>query len=158
VKLYGAYQMPFGTQIGAFFYGASGTPISTYVNTVNQIPVFVEGRGDMGRTPRLTRTDLLLSHQIRMAGRRVLRFDPNVLNVFNQKTATQIFNYLNKGAGVARGDAATDLHNVDLAKGYDYRALINATPSGQKSYDPRYGMEDLFQEGTQGQFAIRFLF
>ena len=31
VKLYGAYDFPFGTQIGAFFYGGSGTPISTYV-------------------------------------------------------------------------------------------------------------------------------
>src|SRR6185503_11877303 len=31
LKLYGAYVLPFGTQVGAFFYGASGTPISTYV-------------------------------------------------------------------------------------------------------------------------------
>ena len=53
VKLYGSYQLPFGTQIGAFFYGGSGTPISTYVVTTNQIPVFVNGRGDMGRTPFL---------------------------------------------------------------------------------------------------------
>ena len=29
VKLYGAYTFPFGTQVGAFFYGGSGTPIST---------------------------------------------------------------------------------------------------------------------------------
>ena len=35
VKLYGAYDFPFGTQIGAFFYGASGTPISTYVTSTN---------------------------------------------------------------------------------------------------------------------------
>ena len=42
---------PFGTQVGAFFYGGSGTPMTTYVNTVNQIAAFVEGRGDMGRTP-----------------------------------------------------------------------------------------------------------
>ena len=33
VKLYGAYSLPFGTQVGAFFYGASGTPISTYVTS-----------------------------------------------------------------------------------------------------------------------------
>ena len=35
VKLYGAYSFPFGTQVGLFFYGGSGTPISTYVNTPN---------------------------------------------------------------------------------------------------------------------------
>ena len=28
VKLYGSYLFPFGTQIGAFFYGGSGTPVS----------------------------------------------------------------------------------------------------------------------------------
>jgi hypothetical protein len=31
VKLYGAYQFGMGTQVGAFFYGGSGTPISTQV-------------------------------------------------------------------------------------------------------------------------------
>ena len=43
---------PFGTQFGANFYGGSGTPLTTYVVTANQTNVFVEGRGDMGRTGR----------------------------------------------------------------------------------------------------------
>ena len=34
----------------------------------NQIPVFVNGRGDMGRTPILTQTDLLVSHELRLRG------------------------------------------------------------------------------------------
>jgi hypothetical protein len=29
VKLYGAYSFPFGTELGLFFFGGSGTPIST---------------------------------------------------------------------------------------------------------------------------------
>ena len=33
VKVYGAYPFPFGTQLGAFFYAGSGTPISTYVTS-----------------------------------------------------------------------------------------------------------------------------
>jgi hypothetical protein len=158
VKLYGAYSLPFGTQIGGFFYGGSGTPISTYVNTSNQIPVFVNGRGDMGRTPFLTRTDLLLTHEFNLLQSRRLRLELNIINLFNQKTATHLFNYLNKGAGLARGDAAIDLSHVDLSKGYDYNALILAAPSGRDSYDPRYGMADLFQAGTQGQFSVKFLF
>jgi hypothetical protein len=96
VKLYGAYDFKFGTQIGAFFYAASGTPITTYVNTTNQIPVMVNGRGDMGRTPFLNRTDLLLTHELGLAGTKRLRLEMNVLNVFNQKTARHIFNSLNK--------------------------------------------------------------
>jgi hypothetical protein len=157
-KLYGAYSFPFGTQVGAFFYGGSGTPISTYVVTANQIPVFVNGRGDMGRTPFLTRTDLLLSHELPLVSNRRIRLELNVINLFNQKTATHIFNYLNKGAGLARGDSAIDLSHTDLAKGYDYNALILASPSGVDAYDPRYGMEDLFQPGTQAYMSVKFIF
>ncbi len=156
-KLYGSYRLPFGTQIGGFVYAGSGTPMSTVVNTTNTIPVLVNGRGDMGRTPMLNRTDLLVSHEIGGNGRRV-RFELNVINLFNQKTATHIFNSLNKGAGLARADAAIDLSNTDLAKGYDYNALILASPSGANSFDPRYGKADLWQPGTQGQFSIKYLF
>ena len=158
VKLYGSYDFPFGTQIGGFFYGASGTPMSTYVTTVNQIPVFVNGRGDMGRTPVLTRTDLLLTHELTMPGTKRLRFEFNVVNLFNQKTARHIFNNVNKGAGAARGSSAIDLHNTNLFNGYDYNALIRATPDGANAYDVRYGMDDLFDDGTQGRFTVKFLF
>src|SRR6185436_5048189 len=51
VKLYGAYQFGMGTQVGAFFYGGSGTAISTNVVGQNQYAPPVNGRGDMGRTP-----------------------------------------------------------------------------------------------------------
>jgi hypothetical protein len=87
-----------------------------------------------------------------------IRLELNILNVFNQKTATHLFNYLNRGAGLARGDSAINLSNVDLSKGYDYNALIRATPSGVNAYDPRYGQPDLFQTGAQGQFSVKFLF
>ena len=158
VKLYGSYEFPFGTQVGAFFYGGSGTPISTYVNTINQIPVFVNGRGDMGRTPVRTQTDLLLSHELNARGQQKLRFELNVLNVFNQKTATHIFNYLNRGAGAPRQSSAISLASTDLTKGYDYNALIRGTSDGANAYDPRYGQEDLFQTGTQGIFSVKYIF
>jgi hypothetical protein len=132
--------------------------MSTIVNTTNQIPVFVNGRGDMGRTPFLSHTDLLVSHEMGMMQSRKVRLELNLINVFNQKTATHIFNSLNKGAGLARGDSAIDLSKTDLAKGYDYRALINASPSGANAFDPRYGQADLWQTGLQGQFSVKFLF
>ena len=157
-KFYGSYRLPFGTQVGGFVYAGSGTPMSTVVNTTNTIPVLVNGRGDMGRTPFLSRTDLLLSHELGLAGGQRLRLELNVINLFNQKTATHIFNSLNKGAGLARADSAMSLKNVDLAQGYDYNALILASPSGANAFDPRYGKADLWQPGTQGQFSIKYLF
>jgi len=157
-KFYGAYRLPFGTQVGGFVYAGSGTPMSTVVNTTNTIPAFVNGRGDMGRTPALTRTDLLVSHEVSMMGNRRVRFELNVINLFNQKTATHIFNALNKGSGLARADSAIDLSGTDLARGYDYRALILASPSGANALDPRYGRADLWQTGTQGQVSVKYLF
>ncbi len=158
VKLYGAYQFRFGTQIGANFYGGSGTPISTYVTSTHSADAFVEGRGDLGRTDMLTRTDLLLTHELAMAGNKRLRFELNVLNVFNQKTSRHIFNYLNRGAGVERGSSLIDLSHTDLTQGYDYNALIRATSDGANAYDPRFGMDDLFEPGARGQFMVKFLF
>jgi hypothetical protein len=47
---------------------------------------------------------------------------------------------------------------VNLAAGYDYNALILATQEGRAAYDPRYGMEDLYNPGLQGQVSVKFLF
>jgi outer membrane receptor protein involved in Fe transport len=161
VKLYGAYQFGRGTQIGAFFYGGSGTPISTQVVGEDQYAPLVNGRGDMGRTPILTRTDLLLSHELAMADRKRIRLELNVQNIFNQKTTAHIFNFLNKGApagGQTRPANAISFEDVNLAAGYDYDALILQTLEGALSYDPRYGMADLYNPGLQGQFSVKFIF
>jgi len=112
----------------------------------------------MGRTPVLSHTDLLVSHEFNAMRKQKIRLELNVINLFNQKTATHIFNSLNKGAGLARGDSAIDLSNVDLRKGYDYNALILASQSGAAAYDPRYGQPDLWQAGTSGQFSVKFIF
>jgi hypothetical protein len=160
-KLYGAYTTPWGTQVGANFYGSSGTPVTTYLETTNtsggEGPM-IYGRGDLGRTPVLTRTDLLVSHDLAFSGDRRLRFELNVINLFNQKTTTYIFNAINRGAGVARGSSAVDLSHTNLLAGYDPIALINATPEGAFAFDPRYKKPALFQAGTQAFFDVKFLF
>ena len=158
VKLYGSYFFPFGTEAGVFFYGGSGTPLSTYVNTVNQIPVFVNGRGDLGRTPIKTQTDLVVAHEIKFGEKKKLRLEFNALNLFNQKTALHSFNSLNRGAGVARPSSAINLTTVDLAKGYDYNALILKSSEGANAYDPRFGKADLFNAGFTGRFGAKFTF
>jgi outer membrane receptor protein involved in Fe transport len=157
-KVYGAYSFRTGTDVGVSFYAGSGTPVSTYVNTTSQAEVFVNGRGDMGRTPVFTQTNLLVSQAVTLAPAKRLRLELNVINLFNQKTTRHLFNYLNRGAGTARASAAMDLSRVDLAKGYDYEALIRATPDGAGAFDPRYGMGDLFNEGLQGQVMVKFTF
>jgi hypothetical protein len=154
LKLYGATILPFGTEVGVNFYAGSGTPLTTYVNTLNGIEVMVNGRGDMGRTPVLSSTDLLVSHQIELGGRRRLRFELNVLNLFNQKTVRHRFNYLNR----PRPASEIDLSRTNLADGYDYNAMIDARTDPAGPRDPRYGLDDLFSEGTNGHLLVRWLF
>jgi hypothetical protein len=158
VKLYGSYSAPFGTQFGAFFYGASGTPQSTLVTSTHSADLLVYGRNDMGRSPMLTRTDLLVAHEVPVVGKE-LRFEFQVLNVFNQKTARALFPFLNRGAIIPdRTSSFIDLSDVDLTQGYDANARILATPDGAAAYDPRYGEEDLFEQGARAQFTVKFLF
>ena len=115
IKAFGSYTAPFGTTFGFFQYAGSGTPISTYMETANQTQVFVNGRGDMGRTPFLTQTDVLVQHDMKVMSNKTLRVELNVLNVFNQKTARHIFNYYNRGAGVAVPSSEPSLAGVNRA-------------------------------------------
>jgi hypothetical protein len=163
VKIFGSYSQPWGrfgtTDIGGFFYGGSGTPMSTVVNQVQRIPLFVNGRGDMGRTPFLTQTDLVVGHEFRITEGQRLRFEFNAQNVFNQKTARHIFNQLNRGAGSGYRAAAINLSNVNLFNGYDYQTLLrNIAATGVDPYDPRYGKSDLFNPGFAGRFMVKYIF
>ncbi|MBI4463913.1 MAG: TonB-dependent receptor, partial [Acidobacteria bacterium] len=159
-KFYGSYTFPFGTEVGGFWYIGSGTPLSTRVVTANHTEVFVEGRGDLGRTDVLSQTDLMVAHEVNVAEGKKLRFEFNMLNLFNQKTPRLHYYYLNFGAAPFRDSAAINLSRVDLAKGYDYRALLAQTPDGRqgKALDPRFGKDDLFNDGFQGRFGIKFIF
>ena len=168
-KFYGAYEFGFGTQIGVSTYLGSGTPISTYVTSNHGADIFVEGRGNFFdrstnkvienyRTPMLSKTDLLVAHTVALQGTRRLRFELNVLNAFNQKTARYLIQHLNRGVGTDRGSSLIDLGQVDLARGYDYNERIMATPDRAAAYEPRYGMEDIFQDGARGQFLVKFEF
>jgi len=124
------------------------------------VGVFVEGRGDMGRTPAYTRTDLLISHDVPLSGNKHMKVEYNVLNLFNQKTTRYIYNGLNRGlgAGQQRTSAAIDMRTVDLTKGYDYNALILATSEGKGAYDPRYGKPALFEDGFRSYVTLKFEF
>jgi carboxypeptidase family protein/TonB-dependent receptor-like protein len=155
-KLYGSYTFKWGTELAGNFYGGSGTPLSTYGWTINGIPVFVNGRGDLGRTAALTQTDLLVAHEVKLGESRRLRFEANVINLFNQKTSRHRFVDYNR----QRNSSEMDLSSIDLAKGYDYKALIAGTTDGKagNALDPRFNQTDLFNPGFAGRFGVKFIF
>jgi hypothetical protein len=87
-----------------------------------------------------------------------LRFEFNMLNAFNQKTSRHRFEWLNRGYGEAVDSSAIDLSQTDLRAGYNYDALIRATDDGVNAFDPRFGMDDLFNAGFAGRFGVKWSF
>jgi hypothetical protein len=112
----------------------------------------------MGRTPTLTYTDLQIAHTIDVADTQKVRVEMDILNIFNQRTARHRFTALNRGAGVFVPSSAIDLSKVDLRQGYDYKSLIGATSDGANAFDPRYGKDDLFNDGVSATLALRWSF
>jgi len=159
-KLFGNYSFKWGTQVGAFFLAESGTPVSTKVETVNTIPIIVNSRGDLGRTPTFTQTDLVVAHEVKLGETKRLRFEFNAINVFNQKTSRHIYDQLNRGAGTTSAAfAQLDLSKVNLFQGFDYAAMLKSiAATGVNPYDPRFGMGDLFNPGFSGRALIKFIF
>jgi hypothetical protein len=158
LKLYGSYNFKFGTEIGSFFNVSSGTPITTYAYTTDRIGMRVNGRGDLGRTPVLSQTDLLVAHTVKLAESKQLRFEFNMTNLFNQKTARHIFNCVNYDCINGLVPAGMKISDVNLFQGFDYQAKIAASSNGAAAFDPRYKKEDLFNPGFAGRFGVRFTF
>lgn len=160
IKLYGSRTINWGsknaTDFGAFFYAASGTPLTTLVNTVNGTQTFVNGRGDLGRTPFLNYTNLVVGHEFKMGETKRIRVEFNANNLFNQKTARGTWTQLNRNIASAQ----IDLSGTDLAKGYDYNALIRQTPDSPRglALSPLFGQADLFNQGFQGRFLLKYIF
>lgn len=88
----------------------SGTPFSTEATVI--VPVYPFGRGDLGRSDAFTQTDLLVSHTIPITERVNLKFEGNVINLFNQAAVMNINNRLNRSGNLALSDA-------DFFNGYD---------------------------------------
>ena len=98
---------------------------------------------------------MLIAHEVKISEGKRLRFEANVINLFNQKTQRHRFTDLNRES---LASSQMDLTKVDLTKGYDYNALILASPDGKNAYGPRYGKTDLFNPGFAGLLGIKFVF
>ncbi len=83
-KAQATYDLPWGTGIGLFAQVMSGTPKSTAINLLGFSPTFINGRGDLGRTPVTSQIDLYIQHDFRLFGSSRFNVNLNVDNVFNQ--------------------------------------------------------------------------
>jgi hypothetical protein len=100
-KLYGAYVLGWdklglwksnSTDFSVFTTAQSGTVITSFIDLNNVQQIVLTKRGDQGRTPTFTQTDLAVHHSIRFGPneRFTLKVDADVLNAFNQHIVTNL--------------------------------------------------------------------
>ncbi|HWR16009.1 MAG TPA: TonB-dependent receptor [Terriglobales bacterium] len=162
LKFYGAKQFKFGTEVGGFFRVQSGTPITTQVYTTQGIPIYVEGRGDLGREPVFSQTDLLVAHNFKVGEKKALRFEMNIQNLFNQKTNIYTYQFYNRrDHRSSTGLRVTNGVVPDFRNGFDWQGLLTsqAATRGQiVDRDPRYGQPAEFNPGFNARFQVKFTF
>jgi hypothetical protein len=174
-NIYGAYIFNWkdsrtnSTEISGFQTVTSGTPNSTYIfSSSATTPQILYGRGDLGRTPVFSQTDLAVTHRYRFGrdNRFTMAVDVNVSNLLDQDTVTNIWTQLNigqvYGAALTLADPTHPLTNREFNIGYQNGTLlpriqswINASIDRQEK---RYKQPLTFQSPRSVRFGFRLLF
>ena len=149
-KAQAIYDFTFGLSAGANWYAASGIPSSREAAVIppNNFPVQYVGRGSDGRTAFFSQLDLFVQQEFRLNDRVRLNLSANVINLFDQGTATNYFpTQLQSGQGVNFTEEAFYRGQVDIP------GIIASQNIPQ---DPRFLMEGFgTNTGFQPQRAIR---
>jgi len=170
LKAYGSYSFDFGTIVSANFYVGSGTPMTTMVENELWDPMMVNNRGDRGRTPVLSQTDLMIAHEWRITEGKTLRFEFNMMNLFNQRTVRHIDPLVNRFRTESSGLVLDD---VNLLEGFNWQEKLAATadalsiyssdpyslnPQENYAINPTYNKADIWNPPFEGRFGVKFTF
>ena len=146
-KLQGTYDLRWGTTFGLEYLLESGTPLQTQVNQIT-IPFFPYGRGDLGRTPTLSRTNLSVAQEFRLTPSTRIGLNLNVLNLFDQDTAT--------GYNTTPYRDAINLPNEAFFAGFDF-ASVAANTAGIRP-DARFRQANAFLARREIRLMARLIF
>ncbi len=116
--------------------------------TYKSVPVYYDGRGDLGRSPTFSYTNLSLYHDFRISGTRSLGLSLNVLNLLDQDTVTTIY-------GTRWRDPLAGVSDAGFFQGFNTEALAAA---GNLRPDARYGLPSSYQPPRQVRLSARFRF
>jgi outer membrane receptor protein involved in Fe transport len=147
-ELQAAYQMPWGTQIGAYYLVGAGLPQQQSI-TVFGVPVFNLGRGSLGRTPTFSQTDLNLMQEVRIFRQTRVTLEMNVINLFDQDIVTRLSN-------TPYRDAIPVASPQAFFAGFNAAAIAAATPSVRAN--PLFGLADQYQGERTIRVAAKFRF
>jgi hypothetical protein len=154
-KLFMNYEMPWSgknsTLISINQIAYSGTPLSSTVGVIT-LPIFFNGRGDLGRTPALTQTDLLLAHTINLSEGVKMKFDINVTNLLNQAAMTNV------DASLSRTGNVPFPNTADFYKGFDVFSRLNPVDGVAPNRNINYGFPTAYQRTRDVRIGMRLMF
>jgi hypothetical protein len=148
LEVQATYDLPWGTGLGVYWLGQSGTPEQTQMSEKG-IPFFPFGRGNLGRTAAYTQTDFVLQHSFSMGGQR-LKFEVNVLNLFDQDIVTRTFTTQFR-------DSFNVTDQQFFSGTFDPLSIAAATPASYRP-DARFGLADQYQSRRQIRVNLNFAF
>jgi hypothetical protein len=158
-KAQAGYVMPWGTQVGVNYFAASGYVNSSTVS-YKSVPVFYAGRGDLGRSPTYSQTDLNFTHRFRLPKNLRADIQFNIDNLFDQDTWTTLATTPYRDSltlpRVCR--SATDIGCDDVFfNGFDLAAAMAArTPAGRPN--KTYNQPNAFQSARGARLMMKLLF
>jgi hypothetical protein len=163
---YGSYELKWTekqrTNFSLFTTAQSGTPMTSYYTLYAEAILY--GRGDMGRTPMYTNTDLMISHRMGLGGRKQLSLEANVLNLFDEMNTLGEWRTpagINPSISTLKLPVSNEPEalNYILTNGIipNFEAFLN-DPTAPQRKDTAFGMPNLFQGGRVVRFTVRFLF
>ena len=148
-KAQGAYVMPWGTQMGVNFVAYSGLPNTTSVS-YKGVPVFVFGRGDLGRSPFFTETALNFTQNFKLPRQMNILAQFTIDNLFDQMTETTKF-------ATAYRDALVLANDTAFFNGFDtVSSMATRNPVGRP--DPRYKQASGYQGARSARLSLKFTF
>jgi len=160
IKLNAIYMAKWGTSFGVNQYAFSGTPLTRQVPIISpsNYPIRYLGRGSEGRTPFWTQTDLLVQHRFNVGGGRQLQLEANVLNLFNQRTATNQVTTMRRTGAIPLG-AGYYTEAAFYAGQLNFDQLISkAVAENRMTLNPQFGMANGFQDPIALRLGVRFTF
>jgi hypothetical protein len=155
LKLFGNYTADWklgSSSIGLSQVAYSGTPLSSEVTFI--VPVFYNGRGDLGRTDAFTQTDLVVKHGFRIGGARRLMLEAFVFNLFDQDSVTNVTTRLNRNGSIPTSFVPA-LYDGTIG---DLTRLVSGPGGPSPSINPIYKMPLTYQSGRTITIGARFQF
>jgi hypothetical protein len=143
------YRFPFQLTTGLNQRIASGIPTSEEFQISGGYPFFPNGRGNLGRTPVYSQTDLSLTQELRL-GQQSFQVQLTVLNLFDQDTVTRYDN--SRFGGTSTLPITTEqFYNTS----WNYESILAANPS---LVDPKYNLANQYQAPREMRLTFKFLF